>query len=267
MNRRPAVAGQFYPGDKKELEKQLKKLIDESQKKEKVIAAVSPHAGYIYSGMVAGSVYSRIQIPENVIIIGPNHSGIGAPASLMAEGEWEMPFGNVQINTELSQLILEQSQYLRNDAAGHLREHSLEVQVPFLQYLKSDFSLVPISLMRMDCKICEDAGNAIAQAIKQYKEDVLIVASTDMSHYLSHDYATKMDRKAIDEVLALNPKGLYDTVKANDISMCGFIPTTIALIASKLLGAKEAELVDYRTSAEVSGDYKHVVGYAGLLIK
>jgi AmmeMemoRadiSam system protein B len=141
------------------------------------------------------------------------------------------------------------------------------VQVPFLQYLKSDFSLVPISLMRMDCKICEDAGNAIAQAIKQYKEDVLIVASTDMSHYLSHDYATKMDRKAIDEVLALNPKGLYDTVKANDISMCGFIPTTIALIASKLLGAKEAELVDYRTSAEVSGDYKHVVGYAGLLIK
>lgn len=267
MNRKPAVAGQFYPGDKAELEKQIKEFVDESQKKEKVIAAVSPHAGYIYSGMVAGAVYSRIEIPESVIVIGPNHSGIGAPASLMAEGEWEMPSGNVQINTELSQLILEQSKYLRNDAAGHEREHSLEVQVPFLQYLKSDFALVPISLMRTDYKICEDIGNALAEAIKQYKKDVLIVASTDMSHFVSHDYATKMDKKAIEEILALNPEGLYDTVRAYDISMCGFIPTTIALISSKQLGAEEVELVDYRTSAEVSGDYQHVVGYAGLLIR
>ena len=267
MTRKPVVAGQFYPSQKSGIEKQIKGFVDKDKKKEKVIAAVSPHAGYIYSGAVAGAVFSRVDLPSTIVILGPNHSGIGAPASLMAEGEWEMPSGNVAISSELSNLILEESDYLKNDSIGHSKEHSLEVQVPFIQYFLEDFTIVPIALMQIDYKTCEDVGSAVFKGIEKFGKNVLIIASTDMTHFESHGYAKKMDELAINEILDLNPEGLYDTVKSNHISMCGYIPTTVTLISSKLLGAKEAELVDYRTSGEASGDYDHVVGYAGLLIK
>jgi MEMO1 family protein len=267
MTRKPVVAGQFYPSQKSGIEKQIKGFVDKDKKKEKVIAAVSPHAGYIYSGAVAGAVFSRVDLPSTIVILGPNHSGIGATASLMAEGEWEMPSGNVVINSELSNLILEESNYLKNDSIGHSKEHSLEVQVPFIQYFLEDFTIVPIALMQIDYQICEDVGSAIFKGIEKFNKEVLIIASTDMTHFESHEYAKKMDKLAINEILNLDPDGFYDTVKSNHISMCGYIPTTVTLISSKLLGAKEAELVDYRTSGEASGDYDHVVGYAGLLIK
>ncbi|HUU51117.1 MAG TPA: AmmeMemoRadiSam system protein B [Nitrospinota bacterium] len=267
MIRKPAVAGQFYPHDGSEVRKQIKEFTVEDVKKEKVIAAVCPHAGYIYSGGVAGEVYSRIQLPKNIVIIGPNHTGIGAPASVMADGEWEMPTGNVKINSELANAIINQSRYLKNDSMGHVREHSLEVQLPFIQYFIEDFTIVPISLMRSDYEICEDVGNAIYKGIEAIDKETLIIASTDMTHYESHESAVEKDKKAIDEILKLNSEGLYTTIKENHISMCGFIPTTTTIIASKLLGAKECELIRYTTSGEVSGDYEHVVGYAGLLIK
>lgn len=267
MLRKPAVAGQFYPYSKPEIKKQIEEFIIEGEKRERVIAAVSPHAGYIYSGKVAGQVYSKIEIPKNVVIIGPNHTGIGAPASIMTDGEWEMPSGNVKINSELANSILNESDYLKSDAIGHSREHSLEVQIPFIQYLVEDFSLVPVALMRSDYEICEDVGKAVSKGIEACGEDTLIIASTDMTHYESHESAKNKDRLAIDQILKLDPEGLYNTIKSKNISMCGFIPTTTTMIASKLLGAKQAELVGYMTSGEVSGDYEHVVGYAGLLIK
>ena len=231
------------------------------------LVSSSPHAGYIYSGKVAGSVYSRINIPKDVIIIGPNHTGLGEPEAVMCSGTWKMPGGDVAINTDLVDSIKKISKYLRDDHFAHLREHSLEVQIPFLQHFRKGLRIVPIAMISMDYAICQDIGHAVAKAVEAFKEPVLIVASSDMTHYESDKSAREKDKKAIDRVLALDPEGLLKTVRDHRITMCGVIPATIMLIACKELGARKAELVDYATSAETSGDYDHVVGYAGIIVK
>ncbi|MEK7851266.1 MAG: AmmeMemoRadiSam system protein B [Deltaproteobacteria bacterium] len=266
MLRRPAVADQFYPGDPRTLDKEVTSFLKDT-KKEDVFGAISPHAGYIYSGKVAGSVYSSINIPRDVVVIGPNHTGLGEPEAIERSGTWQMPGGNVEINHSLADAIAAASTYLRDDHLAHLREHSLEVHIPFLQHFRKDLRIVPIAMMSMDYSVCLDIGHAVAKAVMEYKEPVLIVASSDMTHYESDKSAREKDKKAIDRVLALDPEGLLKTVKDFRITMCGVIPATIMLIACKELGAQKARLVDYATSAETSGDYDHVVGYAGMIIK
>ena len=266
MIRKPAVAGQFYPGNSQTLDEEVTSFLKDS-KKEDVLGIIAPHAGYIYSGKVAGSVYSRVNIPKDVIIIGPNHTGLGESEAVMSSGTWQMPDGNVEINSDLAGAVIENSKYLKDDHFAHLREHSIEVQIPFLQHIRRGLRIVPIAMMSDSFTVCLDIGHAIAMAIKGFKEPVLIVASSDMTHYESDKSAREKDKKAIDKVLALDPEGLLKTVKDYRITMCGVVPATIMLIACKELGAKKAELADYATSAETSGDYDHVVGYAGMIIK
>jgi len=267
MIRKPAVANQFYPGDKKNLTKEIESYAIKEEKKEEVLGLIAPHAGYMYSGRVAGSVYSVVNIPDNVVIICPNHTGMGSNAAIMSEGVWQMPTGDVGINSQLSRLIKDQSKNLEEDEQAHVREHSLEVQLPFLQYFNPNFQMVPICLAGRDLKFCQDIGLALARAKKEFNQPVLIVASSDMTHYESQQSAKKKDEMAIEKILSLDPPGLLETVRRENISMCGVIPTTVMLIACKELGAKEARLVKYATSGDVSGDYDQVVGYAGIVVK
>lgn len=266
MFRKPAVANQFYPADPEALEKVISSFLKDV-KKEDAFGVISPHAGYIYSGPVAGSVYSRVVIPHDIIIIGPNHTGLGEPESIMCSGTWRMPGGDVEVNSNLAEIIRDNSKYLRDDHLAHFREHSIEVQIPFLQHFRKDIRIVPIAMMSNDYDICIDIGRAIAKAIKDFKEPVLIVASSDMTHYEPDASARLKDKMAIDRVLAMDPEGLLKTVRTTRITMCGVIPATIMLIACKELGATKAELVEYATSGEISGDYDQVVGYAGMIVK
>ncbi len=268
MIRKPAVAGQFYPQEKEDLQRDLFERIEGAgNAKKKVLAVISPHAGYIYSGDVAACVYSKVDIPGAVIIMGPNHHGIGEPFAVMSQGKWKMPGGEININEKLAGLMLENSRWLKADYGAHTREHSVEVQLPFIQYINPRAEFVPVVMGRANFEICREIGKSIASAVKAYGEPVLIVASTDMTHYESQESAKQKDKKAIDKILALDAAGLMDTVASNNISMCGVIPTTITLIAARELEATRATLEKYATSGDVSGDYSFVVGYAGITIQ
>ncbi|MCK4838284.1 MAG: AmmeMemoRadiSam system protein B [Desulfobulbaceae bacterium] len=268
MLRSPAVAGQFYPADKDALAAMVSELMPEipPAKRQNVLAVISPHAGYIYSGGVAGQTFARVNIPEDVIILGPNHHGHGAPLALMNEGTWEMPMGPVSMNPALSELILKYAADIVVDNEAHRFEHSLEVQVPFLQARQANLKLAPIVVSRLSFEGCRATGQGLAQAIKELGRPVLMVASTDMSHYESRQSATIKDHLALDRITALDPQGLYEIVIGRGITMCGIMPTTIVLAAAQALGASKAELVRYSDSGETSGDLDQVVGYAGLLI-
>ncbi|MBW1675858.1 MAG: AmmeMemoRadiSam system protein B [Deltaproteobacteria bacterium] len=232
-----------------------------------MLALVSPHAGYVYSGDIAGAVYSIAEITRDVIVMGPNHHGLGAPFSVMAQGKWRMPGGDIAINEKLAHLMIEESRWLRADNQAHINEHSIEVQLPFIQYVQPSVEFVPVVMSTTDFQTCEEMGMAMAKAIKRYAKPVVIIASTDMTHYESHESAQQKDQLAIERVLSLDPSGLLDTVFTNNISMCGVIPTTVALVAAKQLGATKASQVAYATSGDVSGDYSYVVGYAGFIIQ
>ncbi len=264
--RKPAVANQFYDGDPRRLKTIVSQLIGPIKAVRPVKAVIAPHAGYVYSGSVAGAAYARVEVPETVVILGPNHTGLGSYAAVMAQGAWNMPLGEVPIANELALEIMSRSNYLEEDIQAHIFEHSLEVQVPFLQVRQPGLSIVPICLGPISYEACEDIGNAIAGAISSYERPVLMVASTDMTHYESHTQAEMKDKMAIEQILALNPRGLYDVVRGYSISMCGVIPTTTTLIAAKSLGATGADLVRYGTSGDVSGDYQQVVGYASIVV-
>lgn len=230
------------------------------------LGVVSPHAGFMYSGDVAGAVFSLIEIPDTVILIGPNHTGNGTRISLMSEGSWSMPFGSVEIDTELAREIC--SPIIQHDNGAHIYEHSLETQIPFMQYFRRDFKIVPICLMHVSYEMCEEISREIVDAIVRLKRrPVLIVASSDMTHYESHQSASRKDHDAIDCILKRDAKGLYTIVQKHDISMCGVNPVTVMLLSCNQMGAKECELVKYMTSGEVSGDFDSVVGYAGVIIK
>lgn len=266
MRRSPAVAGQFYPRRASELSQQVEQYIDRNAKKEKVIAAVSPHAGLIYSGAVAGAIYSIIDFPQTFILIGPNHKGVGAQISLMESGEWEIPTGVLRIDEEISRRIATGVNIVTKDIKAHMFEHSLELQLPFIVYFSKESKIVPIVMISASIEECRILGEGIAKAVKEVDYPVVIVASSDMSHYVPDDVARQKDKKAIDKILALDPVGMYEIVKKEEISMCGCLPTVVMLFAAKQLGAKSARLVKYSTSAEVSGDYRHVVGYAGIVL-
>lgn len=267
MKRRPFVAGQFYPGGAGELRAMIRGMIDPRARKERAIAIVSPHAGYIYSGPVAGAVFSSVLLPRTIIILGPAHRGIAPLFAIQRSGSWTTPLGDVPIEANLADAIIRLEPLVKEDVSAHLHEHSLEVQVPFLQFFREDIAIVPISVSyEASYEDLAGIGKALEEAIGKFGSEVLIVASTDMSHYISREAAEKKDSLAIDRILALDAEGLYRTVVRENISMCGFQPVTAALIAAKALGALKAELIRYQTSGDVTGDYREVVGYAGIRI-
>ncbi|MGA7827335.1 MAG: AmmeMemoRadiSam system protein B [Geobacteraceae bacterium] len=266
MTRQPAVAGQFYTSNPIHLKAQLKNFVASQDTKVKALGTIVPHAGYIYSGAVAGSVYARVNIPETVIILGPNHHGFGPRAALYPTGEWITPLGSVAIDQQLSSLITQNSPLIEVDSSAHLQEHSIEVQLPFLQFIRPDVLIVPLCLGFNDFASCRNLGLSLAKAIAEYKKEVLIIASSDMSHYQPEDVAHQEDSLAIQQALEINPEGLYSVVQGRGITMCGVIPATVMLVAALAMGAQKSELIRYSTSGEVSGDFNQVVGYAGVMV-
>jgi hypothetical protein len=266
MLRKAAVAGRFYPANDRTLRSDLAGYLGVPQSKIKARGIVVPHAGYMYSGHVAGAVYARIELPGRMIILCPNHTGLGAPLSIMSSGEWEIPLGKVAIDTELAKKLIHHCHLLTENAEAHRFEHSLEVQLPFIRYLKQDFKFVPISVGTGGYATLERLGKGIAETIKELNEDILVIASSDMNHYEADDITRIKDRKAIDRILDLDPKGLYEVIKAEAISMCGYGPTIAMLWGTMPVRSGHAELIKYATSGDVSGDKREVVGYAGIAI-
>lgn len=242
-------------------------MIDPGIEKKKAVCVVSPHAGFEYSGPVAGAVFSSVELPDRFVILGPSHRPIQSRAAIMREGIWETPLGNVPVDSILADLIMSHSALLEEDEIAHVHEHSLEVQLPFIQYLREDIAIVPVCLSyHISYQELEDLGKSVAKGIQECGQDVLIVSSTDMSHYVEQGVAKKKDFLAIDKIIALDAKGLYDIVERENISMCGFQPTTSAVVASKELGAEKASLIKYQTSGDRTGNTREVVGYAGIRI-
>jgi MEMO1 family protein len=267
MIRKPAVAGRFYPASPAELSSALDSYSETADRREKAVGIVVPHAGYMYSGHVAGAVYSRIDAPARSVILCPNHTGLGTPLSIMNSGAWRTPLGDMPIDAELCDALMAADPHLQYDVEAHRFEHALEVQLPFVQHiagLKARF--VPITVGTHDLDWLQQLGHAIAGVVQAVAPGTLVVASSDMNHYESDEITRAKDRKAVDQILALNPEGLYETVRRENISMCGYGPTISMLTAAKQLGAARAQLVKYATSGDVSLDFDHVVGYAGIII-
>jgi AmmeMemoRadiSam system protein B len=267
--RPPAVAGTFYEGTPERLAAQVAACFAEnpqSEAKEQFIGAVVPHAALMYSGHVAAAFYEMADLPRRFIILCPNHTGLGHFAAINREGSWSTPLGTVAIDTPLADALMQHSKLLAEDSRAHAREHSLEVQLPFLQQLLGDFTFVPICLGANRYDYCQEVGHAIAAVVSAAGEPVGILASSDLNHYEDQMTTLRKDQLAIDQVLKLDPAALWRVIEESDISMCGFIPTTTMLIAAKQLGAKHAGLIKHATSGDINGDYTHVVGYAAMVI-
>ncbi|MFO8011323.1 MAG: MEMO1 family protein [Dehalococcoidia bacterium] len=267
MIRKPVVAGRFYPENAGSLRADIERMLESGTSKRKAVGVVSPHAGYPFSGPVAGAVLSRIEIPDTFVIMGPNHAGMGSPFSIMVDGKWETPLGQAGIDSELGASLLEGSNYLVDDPSAHGYEHSIEVQIPFLLYLKEDIKIVPIIFAHASGEVYKQIGKEIAASVRSSGKKVALMASSDMTHYEPYDVARAKDMKAIDAILELNADELVRRVDELAITMCGYGPTVALISAARDLGAKEAELVRYQTSGDVTGDYGRVVGYAGVIIQ
>jgi AmmeMemoRadiSam system protein B len=267
MIRQPAVSGRFYPSQPDELVRTVQTLLEPSELRQKAIGLVVPHAGYVYSGHVAGAVYSRVVIPARYVVLCPNHTGLGAALSIMKSGSWRTPLGEMQIDDELSGALLSADSYLQDDTEAHRFEHAAEVQLPFLQHCGAPGSrFVPITVGTGSLERLQELGHAMAKVIPQLAPGALIIASSDMNHYESDAVTRVKDRKAVDRIRARDPEGLFDVVRRENISMCGYGPAVAMLTAANLLGATKSELVKYATSGDVSLDFDHVVGYAGIIV-
>ncbi|RUM42222.1 MAG: AmmeMemoRadiSam system protein B [Desulfocapsa sp.] len=264
--RTPAVAGRFYPENEDFLRLTINELQPHSTPdRKKIFAAVSPHAGYVYSGGVAAETIAQIKVPETVILLGPNHTGKGAPIAL-STATWEMVLGNIPVDQDIAQALLAETDYIKEDELAHRYEHSLEVQIPFLQMQQPNLSIVPLAISHVSFQVLEEIGRAIANVIKKSKKEVLILASSDMTHYEPRSEAEKKDHYVLKKLSNMDPKLLYSFVTDHRISMCGIMPVTVALISSIALGATQTELVRYTDSGAATGDTDQVVGYAGVLI-
>ncbi len=260
------MAGSFYPAQEQELIGAVDGyLAGAKTAPSKACAVVSPHAGYIYSGGVAGEVFGQVEVPDRVVVLGPKHRHAGERAAVSQSDAWRFPFGEVPVDGELGRAIVDET-FAVFDNLAHRDEHSLEVQVPFVWRRNPQVRITAVALGMHRLEDLEEFGKGLARAIEKSEEPVLIVASTDMSHQIPKDEAGRLDDMAIKRILAMDPPGLYDTVMTHQISMCGVIPTTAALYAALALSSTEARLVRYANSGDVSGDRRHVVGYAGLVI-
>jgi MEMO1 family protein len=266
--RHPAVAGRFYPRDERSLRQELHTYLSQTpaQAPVRALGCIAPHAGYIYSGHVAGAVFSALEIPQLCLVLCPNHTGVGQPLAIVSEGAWETPLGDVAIDSKFAAALKQRCALLNEDSSAHRNEHAAEVELPFLQVRQPHLKFVPIALGTRQFEVLDQLGNSIADVIASHKSPVLIVASSDMNHYESDAITRVKDHAAIEPILALNPRALYDAVTEQHISMCGFGPAVAMLTAAKKLGATSAELVKYATSGDVSGDRNLVVGYAGVVV-
>ncbi len=236
--RKPVAAGQFYPSSADSLRKQIEGFIDKKTQKQDVIACMLPHAGYIYSGKVASQTVARINIRNKVILIGPNHTGYGVEFSIMTEGIWQTPLGDIEVDSGLAKSILAHCSYLKEDSLAHAYEHSLEVELPILQASKDDFRIVPIVISSDEINVLKAIGEDIAKAIKEsgLKDSVMLVASSDMTHYEPQEQAQEKDREALEAILRLDEDKLSQKVKRLSISMYEYAPVAIMLVAAKALG-------------------------------
>lgn len=268
--RHPAVAGRFYPRDPDDLRTEARGFLDQAsvinEPRLRALGCIVPHAGYMYSGDVAGAVFGRLEIPERCIVLCPNHTAMGRALAIMSEGAWETPLGAVAIDTDLAGALKLAYPLLQEDAAAHRAEHAAEVELPFLQLRQPNLTFVPIALGTAQFEPLEKLGYALAEVISAQTDRVLVVASSDMNHYESDVVTRAKDHRAIERILSLDPHGLYDVVTQQEISMCGFGPAVAMLTAARQMGAKSAELVKYATSGDVSGDRNMVVGYAGVVV-
>lgn len=268
--RHPAVAGRFYPRNPDELRSEVETYLapgsSEHPTPVRAIGCMAPHAGYMYSGHVAGAVFARVEVPSRCIVLCPNHTGMGRALAILSEGAWETPLGEIAIDVELAHALKERFPALNEDSAAHKAEHAAEVELPFLQMRQPKLSFVPIALGTGQFEVLEELGRAMADVIATQKDPILIVASSDMNHYESDAVTRAKDHRAIERILSLDPKGLFDVVTQQDISMCGFGPAVAMLTAARQLGARSADLVKYATSGDVSGDRDLVVGYAGVVV-
>ena len=274
--RRPAVAGAFYAASQDSLRKQIidsfkHKLgpgrLPEELKTSNILAVICPHAGYMFSGPSAAHSYLELgeqKPPNTVVIIGPNHTGWGTPVSVMREGVWETPLGEVTIDTKLSDNIIESFVTARSDESAFIREHSLEVQLPFLQFIYPDFKFVPICMGYQDLKTSVELGQAIYEASKD--RDIIVIASSDLTHQESKASAKMKDQYVLDAIRELDEEKLQESVKTHRISTCGYGPISATLVYSKLKGATKAEVLTYYTSGDIIGDNSAVVGYASAKI-
>lgn len=267
--RHPAVAGRFYPRNPDELRAEAREYLSQLSSElrpVRAIGCIAPHAGYMYSGHVAGAVFARIEIPRRCIVLCPNHTGMGRALAILSEGAWETPLGEVPIDASLASALKVRYGALHEDASAHRAEHAAEVELPFLQLRQPELTFVPIALGTGQFEPLDQLGQALADVIAAEGDPILIVASSDMNHYESDAITRVKDHRAIERILSLDPRGLYDVVTQQGISMCGFGPAVAMLTAARRLGAKSAELVKYATSGDVSGDRATVVGYAGVVV-
>lgn len=263
MIRKPYAAGHFYPNEAKQITEFIKPYLAKKDKR-KVRAVLLPHAGYVYSGETAAVTLSGVELTERILILGPNHTGLGRPVSVMPRGFWETPLGKVAVDEALAGRLLE-CPLFEADAEAHQFEHAIEVELPLLQLLTPLFSFVPVTVGLSDIGQLALLGKEIAGVLKETNEDILIITSSDMNHYEPHDRTLKKDEWAIDAMLALDEARLAEAVVGKEVSMCGFLPAYAMLVAIKELGARHAELIAHTTSAPVSGDYDRTVGYAGMV--
>jgi AmmeMemoRadiSam system protein B len=265
--RHPAVAGRFYPRDPDDLRADVESYCSPPQETIAALGCMVPHAGYIYSGHVAGAVYARLDVPRRSILMCPNHTGLGHPLAIMSGGAWETPLGLVSVDTALARTLKQLFPVLDEDADAHRAEHAAEVQLPFLLTRRPDCTFVPIALGTSKYELLATLGEAVAEAVKGLGEPVLLIASSDMNHYENDSVTRHKDFKAIERILVMDPRGLFDVVMNEDISMCGFGPTVAMLTAARRLGAAGTKLISYATSGDVSGDRERVVGYAGIIVR
>ncbi|MGH1567820.1 MAG: MEMO1 family protein [Nitrosopumilus sp.] len=273
MIRAPVVAGQFYPGTSMELKNMIRQCIEHEYGpgskpgtvNEKIFGVVCPHAGYVYSGPTACHSYKSItsQNPELVIIIGPNHFGVGKDVATMIDAQWQTPLGMVQVDSDSAKQITEISNFIEIDEYSHSQDHSLEVQVPMLQeILSSDFQILPIILRSQNMGTAIDVGNAVSKIAE--KKNVIIVASSDFTHYEENSFAHQQDKALIEPILEMNLERFYQVLNERRVTACGYGAIASTMIACKNLGAKKGELLSYATSGDVSGDTASVVGYGSI---
>ncbi len=266
MVRQPYAAGSFYPGTASELKKMVAALVDPDAARTEAIGLLVPHAGYIYSGAVAGATISRVRLTDTVIIIGPSHSGRGKPFSVMPEGTWRTPLGDVEVDEALAFELINHSGYLEADTAAHREEHAVEIQLPFLQYLKPDVKIVPIILSLAPAALYREIGRDIARTLSETGREALVLASGDMTHYEPDATAREKDYKAVEAIVALDDAELDRRYRELHITMCAFGPAMVLITVAKELGAAAGEPVKYATSGDATGDRDAVVGYAGVII-
>lgn len=269
MDRQPAVAGQFYTDDPAALMAEVRGYLAQAQDKDlaHTILAMAPHAGYVFSGGIAGATLGQASLAGTVLLLGPNHTGMGKPFAVWNRGSWLYPGGALRVDEELADLLMAQEPKLEADTLAHMREHSLEVMLPFLAALNPDTKILPIAIAQPGLDTLVAVGKAMGRALRGFARPVSILVSSDMSHFVHHNTAREQDARALEPALHLDAETFYNTVRGEGISMCGVLPMTVGITAALELGAAESEITAYATSGQVNGEMRRVVGYAGMLVR